>query len=78
MVGVAANITINTDGITVDIAGDELKIPLNTLDETNMHAFGTFVLAAWRDHQQREIDRKYNMAKEFLEFKPNTALQGMM
>lgn len=68
MVGSAANIEIATDGITVDICGDTFRVSLDKLDEISMRHFGTFMLAAWRDHEQRELGRKFNMVKELLEF----------
>jgi len=62
------NIEIGIEGIAIDIADNKLIIPLDQLDTYTMRSFGKFVLTAWRDHQQYEINRKFDITQEFLDF----------
>lgn len=68
MVGTAANISISSEGIVVDICGENFKIPLDKLDKFTMRDLGRFTLNAWKKYEQREIDRKFDMTEEFMDF----------
>ena len=68
MLGTAANITIGSEAIVIDICGENFKIPLDKLDTFTMRDLGRFTLTAWKNREEREIKRKSELVKEFMNF----------
>ncbi len=62
------HIIINTDGITISVCSEEFKVSLDQLDKFTFRDLGRFVSKRWKEHEERELERKYKIVEELLDF----------
>ena len=62
------HISIGTEGVTISVCGEEFKVPLDQLDKFTFRDLGRFVSKRWKEHEERELERKYAINKELLDF----------